>query len=110
MNSNLPHPDGPQIMHPWLPYGAAMAGILVSVLFWYYLPVHFFDPVIHAWLLLILGISISLLAGFAVRLIQLTHQRKKSIEIISHIIIGNRFCFNPQIMIDPIITSQWDDD
>ncbi len=81
MDHDLPQDDN-KIPRPWLPFLAAAGGIFVSLFFWYYLPISFFDPVIHAWLLLILGISISILAGFAVRLIQLTHQRKKTLEII----------------------------
>lgn len=72
------------ISHPWLPYAVAMVGTLISVLIWHNLPTDIIDTFTdsYPWIILILGISVSILIGVTIRLIQLTRERKRSYEII----------------------------
>ncbi len=63
------------LSYPWLPYAAIGSGAVISLFICYFLPTLFYP--------LSLGISLSLLAGCLIRLIQLTRERKKSREIIN---------------------------
>ncbi|HSW69269.1 MAG TPA: ATP-binding protein [Gammaproteobacteria bacterium] len=69
---------------PWLPYAAGVGGSLICLLTWLFLPSALIDASsdFHAWIILSLGVLLSILAGLAIRLTQLTRERKKSYEII----------------------------
>ena len=70
----------------WLPYTVSGVGIALSIVIWYALVD---DLMMHSikhsypWIILTLGVSIAILVGFAIRLIQLTHQRRKSLELVN---------------------------
>ncbi len=69
----------------WLPYVAALTGIIFSILIWYHLPTKIIDTLTdsYPWIILVLGICVSVLTGFAIQLVQLTHERKRSYEKIN---------------------------
>ena len=83
MGPNLQTKFG-DLSYPWLPYAAALIGIIISILICFILPSYLFPYLdnTHRWIILILGICLSILIGFAIRLIQLIKERKKSYEII----------------------------
>lgn len=77
--------DNIRITYPWLPYAAAIGGILISILIWFIQFTHF-SPLTdntHSWIILGQGILLAILIGLAIRLIQVTQRSKKSFEIIS---------------------------
>lgn len=79
-----------RLASPWLSYTVALSGILASILIWYSIVAD--DPRIHLinsieiaypWIILILGISVATLVGFAIRMMQLSQQQKESYLTIS---------------------------
>lgn len=70
----------------WLPYAVAMLGILLSLGIWYSTiaqePLRFLPAIeeSYPWVIFALGISLSLVMGLAIRLVQLTLSSKKSYD------------------------------
>src|SRR3990167_10303200 len=69
---------------PWLPYLVAGIGIVISFLLWHFILWHHVEAYLNAllpyksylsWLVLLLGISFSILIGAIIRIIQLDTQR-----------------------------------
>lgn len=82
--------DDQNLTYSWLPYIVAIIGVFASIMVCYCLidkipPVHVINSIVTAfpWIILVLGISLAMLFGLAIRLYQLTKQRKKSFEIIN---------------------------
>ncbi|EKD54790.1 MAG: Sensor protein [uncultured bacterium] len=70
----------------WLPYAVALGGIILSIGVWIALVDDFMPHSIqhdYPWIILIFGIFFAILAGLLIRLIQLTDQRKKSLDIMN---------------------------
>jgi len=68
----------------WLPYTAVIVGFVISFAVWFFSPSNVINTLadFYPWILLSLGICLSILAGLAIRLVQLIRERKKSYEII----------------------------
>jgi len=72
----------------WLPYLVAAAGILVSLILWYvlkqdiqpYTNIHPTMETYHPWVVMILGIGISILIAVLIRVAQQSHQRALSLN------------------------------
>ncbi|OGT41315.1 MAG: hypothetical protein A3F42_00260 [Gammaproteobacteria bacterium RIFCSPHIGHO2_12_FULL_37_34] len=69
---------------PWLPYLVAGIGIVISFLLWHFILWHHIEAYLDAllpyksylsWLMLLLGVSFSILAGAIIRIIQLDYER-----------------------------------
>lgn len=71
---------------PWLAYSIAAIGILISFMLWHLVLWHQVEAILEvllpyksylSWLILLLGISLSILMGAIIRILQLDYQRKQ---------------------------------
>lgn len=73
-----------------LPYIIAISGLVLSILAWYglthtHLPEHLLDSLIDSlpWIILIGGTLAAALVSLVIRIVQLTHERKRSLDLVN---------------------------
>ena len=75
------------LLQRWLPLGIAVAGILLSLGAWLNSITSQYEATLlakfHPWIILALGVSLSILFGLAIYLFQLIQFHKKSFEIVN---------------------------
>ncbi len=84
MSHDLPE-ENSRPPYPWLPYVAALVGVIVSLIVWYFqlTKPHALTDYEDHWIIMGQSFLLVLLIALAIRLTQVTRQSKKSFEIIN---------------------------